>query len=195
MALSGRIGKISRKVLKVALYLVGGIIGLFALVWVALQFPAVQTYATGKLTHWLSDKTQTRIAIRRVDIDFFKTIVLQGVYVEDRQKDTLLYTDELKVNIGILGLRNKTIVVNTIGLDDALVNLKKAEGQDKFNYEVLLEAFQPDTTATTDTTSSGWKFDVEQVDFRKVRFNYVDAVARNDLRVSLQKFETSIETI
>ncbi len=105
---------------------------MFALVWVALQFPQTQTFVVGKITDWVSEKTKTKIAIRRVDIDFFKTLVLEDVYLEDQQKDTLLYTGQLKVNVGLLALRDQKVVLNLIGLDNALVNLKKSRRDSTF---------------------------------------------------------------
>ena len=193
--MSSTVGKISRKVLKVALYLVGGLVGLFALVWIALQFPQTQTFVVGKLTRWVSDKTKTKVEIRRVDIDFFKTLVLEGVYLEDQQKDTLLYTGELKVNIGVLGLRNNTIVLNLVSLEDAVVNLKKSARDSTFNYQFLIDAFASDTASTTDTTSAAWTVDLEQLDFENVRFHYDDPLQGNDLRLSLLKLDADIETL
>lgn len=193
--MSGIVGKVSRKVLKGALYLVVGLMGLFAVIWVALQFPQTQTFVVGKLTNWVSEKTNTRVEIRRVDIDFFKTLVLEGVYLEDQKKDTLLYAGELKVNIGVLGLRNNTVVLNLVSLDNAVVNLKKSTQDSTFNYQFLLDAFASDTTSTTDTTSSSWTVDLEQLDLQNIWFNYSDPIEGNDLRLSLQKLETDIETL
>jgi hypothetical protein len=193
--LSGVIGSVFRKILKFSLYAVGGILLLFALIWGALQFPQVQTFVVGKATNWVSGKTHTRVEIGRVDIDFFKTLVLEDIYLEDQQKDTLLYAGELKVNIGVLGLRNSTVVLNLIGLDNAVVNLKKSPKDSTFNYQFLIDAFVSDTTTTTDTTSSSWTVDLEELDFNNFRFNYADPIDGNDLRLSLQKLETNIETL
>ncbi|MES2731890.1 MAG: translocation/assembly module TamB domain-containing protein [Bacteroidota bacterium] len=193
--MSGIVKKVARKVFRASLYLVGGLVGLFLLIWGTLQFPQTQTLVVGKITHWLSDKTKTKISIGRVDIDFFKTLVLQEVYVEDERKDTLLYTGEIKVNVGLLALTNKKIVLNLIGLDNAVVNLKKYPKDSTFNYQFIIDAFQSDTTTTTDTTSAGWAFDLEQLDFQQIRFNYSDAISGNDLHLRLQKLETDIETL
>jgi hypothetical protein len=123
-----------------------------------IQVPSVQTAITRKVTQNLSKKLGTTVRIAGVDIDFFKTVVLEGIYVEDQRKDTLLYAGKLRVNIGVLSLANKTITANLIGLEEARANVYKAKGDTAFNYEFIPAAFASTDTTAQDTTSSGLGF-------------------------------------
>ncbi len=122
-------------------------------------------------------------------------MVLEGIYLEDQHKDTLLYADELRVNLGILSLANKTITVNLVSLENAVVNLNKAKGDTAFNFAFIPAAFQSDTTVQKDTTASPWSFDLEEVDLQNVRFTFVDANQGNDVRLALKELNIDLQTL
>jgi 3-ketosteroid 9alpha-monooxygenase subunit B len=63
---------------------------LFLLAWVLLQRPAVQQWAVDKITTDLSRTWGAKVAIDKVNIRFFKTLALEGIYLEDLSQDTLL---------------------------------------------------------------------------------------------------------
>ncbi len=167
---------------------------MFAVVWGALQTPQVQNFVVHKVTNNLSKKLNTRLEIKRVDIDFFKTIVLEGIYLEDQKKDTLLFANELRVNLGILSLLNKTIHVNELGLQGALVNLNRPANDSTYNFAFIPEAFAS-TDTTTDTTSSAWDFDLSEVNLQKVRFVMDDQYEGTDLAVGFNSFMVDIQTL
>ncbi|QHT67110.1 hypothetical protein GXP67_10835 [Rhodocytophaga rosea] len=168
---------------------------MFAAVWGALQIPQVQTAVVKKVTQSLSKKLNTTLSIKRVDIDFFKTVVLEGIYLEDQKKDTLLFAQELKVNLGILSLLNKTVHVNLIGLDNAVVNLTRAENDSTFNFAFIPEAFASSDTTAKDTTASAWDFDLSEVNLQKVRFTMADDYQGNDLNMALNSFVVDVQTL
>jgi len=76
---------------------------------VAIQLPAVQNWAVQKGTAWLSKKIGSRVALANLRVEFPKTIVLEGLYVETPApaQDTLLQVGSLKVDIGMWGLLKK----------------------------------------------------------------------------------------
>ena len=84
------------------LLVVGGVL-------VAIQLPAVQNWAVQKGTAWLSKKIGSRVALANLRVEFPKTIVLEGLYVETPApaQDTLLQVGSLKVDIGMWGLLKK----------------------------------------------------------------------------------------
>lgn len=162
--------------------------------WGALQIPSVQTLVVQKVTTSLSEKLRTEFRIGRVDIDFVKTIVLEDVYLEDQKQDTLLYAAELRADIGVVSLLNKTVNLNLIGLENAVINVTKAPGDTAFNFAFIPEAFAPADT-TTDTTASAWDIDLSEVDFQNIRLTYADAEAGNELKMRLARLGVDVETL
>ncbi|MEO8117105.1 MAG: hypothetical protein ABI653_05595, partial [Bacteroidota bacterium] len=64
----------------------GSILLLFILVLIAIQIPAVQNFARGKIVTYLEKKIQTKVEIGKLSIDFPKRIVLENIYFEDQAK-------------------------------------------------------------------------------------------------------------
>ena len=72
---------------------------LFLLIWGTINLTSVQNYITKKVTATLSDNLHTKVSIQHVDFSLFNKMLMEGVLVEDRKKDTLLYAGTAKVNI------------------------------------------------------------------------------------------------
>ncbi|MFN7117972.1 MAG: translocation/assembly module TamB domain-containing protein [Saprospiraceae bacterium] len=178
-------------VLKIVLWTLGILIGLFLVIWILLQIPAVQNTIIDKVTASLSRTLKTEVSIDRVNIRFIKTLVLEGIYVESRQQDTLLYARKFGVNIGLFDLFDNRIHVNNVALDGAVIKVYRAEADSAFNYQFILDAFDtkdPDTTAT----QTVWTFGVDKVTISDSRFRMLDEFGRSDLDVAIGDFETRI---
>ena len=66
------------------------IILFFLIILLLVQTGPVQNVLRAKAVTWLEKKLQTRVEVGKVYVSFPKNIVLENVYMEDRQKDTLL---------------------------------------------------------------------------------------------------------
>src|SRR5690348_3357422 len=78
--------RIARTFLKSLLFLFLFIVFVFLLTLT----PPVQRYLTSRAEKYLEKRLQTRVDIGRISFDPFGNVRLKGVYVEDRNKDTLL---------------------------------------------------------------------------------------------------------
>lgn len=47
---------------------------------------------------------------------FCGRVHLQGLYAQDNEKDTLLFTESLKVNVSLLKMLNRTIQIDNVEL-------------------------------------------------------------------------------
>jgi hypothetical protein len=65
----------------------------------SLQYKPVQTYIAKKAAAYLSKELHTTIGIKSLYIKPFKSVVLEGLYVQDLDKDTLLYTQQFTVDL------------------------------------------------------------------------------------------------
>src|ERR1041385_6612381 len=81
------------------------IIILFLLVLLILiQTRPVQNILRGKAVTYLRNKLKTRVDVGKVYIDLPKNIVLENVYLEDRQQDTLLSGGKIEANLDLFKL-------------------------------------------------------------------------------------------
>ncbi len=105
-----------------------------------LQMPAVQNWIIGKVAGYLSDEWETKVAIQRIDIDFFDNIVLDGLYIQSLKGDTLLYAG--KVNAGMkynfFSFFSNKVEFTDIGLSNAQINIRRAEGEPRNSLDEFL---------------------------------------------------------
>ena len=169
------------------------LLGLIILILLLIQTAPVQDFARGKIVTFLENKLQTKVEIKRLDIDFPKMLVLEGVYIEDRTKDTLLAGHQLKVDIAMMKLLDNEIQINEINLNGITLKVKRQLPDTVFNYQFIIDAFatQPAQPATTDTAAM--KMAIEKIIIDKTRLVYFDVVTGNDVDVYLEHFDTDID--
>jgi hypothetical protein len=114
------------------------------LILICLTFAFVQTeggqnWLTKRITTRLSKDLQSRIDIKHVSFAFFNKMNLQGVLVEDRKKDTLLYAGVVQVRITDWFFFKEQADLEYIGLQDAVINLHRSDSV--WNYKFLEDYF------------------------------------------------------
>jgi len=139
-----------------------------------LQLPKVQTYLGKEASSYLSKKLKTKIDIKAINIDFLKTINLEGIYVEDLHHDTLLYGNKIGCNIKFFSLKNKQLEIDLTELDGITCKLIYYKGEKKLNFQFIADYFSSTTTTKKTTTSSEFKFGYGNLSLSNVRFVYKD---------------------
>lgn len=178
---------------KIILIIVGSLVGLVVVLALLLLTPPVQNFARKKAQNYLSQKLQTRFEIGRIYIGFPKKIVLENVYVEDRQKDTLLSGGLLKVDISMLKLLKSEVEINQIELADITAKIKRSLPDTTFNFQFILDAFAPkNPSAAQPADTSAMKMAINTVKLDRVRMIYNDVITGNYVTVFLRKFNTDI---
>lgn len=175
------------------MWLLISIVGLIVLVVALIQVPAIQTRIVKFATTYVSNKTKTRVEIGKISIGFPKTVVIEGLYLEDLKKDTLLYAGKISVSVALLGLINQEIHLRSVALEDATVNLNRLGSDTLLNFDFLIKAFS-DTTAKkkpVTATPSAWTFSVDKVNIEKLRFRFTDDYG--GIRVAAKLAELSLQ--
>ncbi len=80
------------------------IVGLPLLLSLLLEIPAVQNFAVQRAVRSISERLETTVAIRRVDIGWLGKAKIEGFYVEDYQRDTLFYAERIDAYATSLGI-------------------------------------------------------------------------------------------
>ncbi len=191
-----------KKTLKAILWMAGIFVLLFLIVAGIIQIPVVQNKIINFATTFVSNKTQTRVEIKNVSIAFPKSVVVEGIYLEDLQQDTLLYAGKIKINIVLKDLLSNHICVNRLSLENLHLNLYNTNTDSLFNYNFLLTAFS-DTTKQTKIepeNPSEWEFSVDNVYLKNIRLRYFDdfggmRVAAAFDKLALEMDEIDIKTL
>lgn len=187
--------KLGRIALKTFLWIVGSIIALLLLIVFLIRLPAVQNFVVGKVTNYVEGKIGTPVRIGYIKIGFPKDLVLENVYLADQSKDTLVSAEELKVDIDMFKLLKNTVEIQEISLKGATAKISRSLPDSAFNFDYIVKAFssEKESTATADTTSA-MVFNIEKVNFDKIRFIYKDDVIGTRAEINLSHFDTRIKT-
>ena len=114
-----------------------------SVLWGLFQLPSVQTYTAKKVAAYFSKQLNTEIEVDKLEIEFWNSIVLNRLYIEDLQGDTLTYLNELKVDVEFFSWQNKNIE-SSLRLKGGKINVYKNKGEEKFNHKFLMDYFQSD---------------------------------------------------
>jgi len=170
--------KYSRKILKFLGKSAAVLLLLFLLIYVLIQQPTTQTWLVQKVTSNLSEKLNSKVEIESVNIEFFKTAVLENIYIEDQNADTLLFSNQLKVDIGLFSLFQKEIFLNKVHLQNGVVNLVKNETDTLFNIENIIRKLNPTSSENKNeqkSTNQSWAFGLENVVLENIQFKMLEA--------------------
>ncbi len=143
--------------------------------FVLLQLPSVQTYLGKETSAYLSKQLKTKIEIKAVNIDFLKTINLEGTYVEDLHHDTLLYGGKIGCKIKLFSLKSKQIEFDLTELDNITCKLISYKGEKGLNFQFIADYFSSPSTTKKSTSSSEFKIGYGNLSLNNVRFVYKDA--------------------
>ena len=123
---------------------------LLVLLGIVLSIPSVQTAIAGKVTRSINEKYQVSIHIEKVKIGlFFGDIALQGVYIEDHRKDTLIAID--RVSTSLLSVRNAIngkLRFGDMDIEALRLYMKTYKGEEDTNLDIFIAKLE-DTTAVS----------------------------------------------
>ena len=178
-----------------------GLLGLLAfllllviVVVVVLQLPAGQDFVARRAESYLRDKLHTEVRIAKFRTDFRHAINLEGVYLEDQKRDTLLSVGHLGVDLDIWALLHKQINVSDVELNDGRVRLTRTEPDSTNNYDFVLKAFI-NPNAPKDTTASALKYDIGKARLTNIYFTQNDQVTGSDIRAKIGEFTANMDAV
>ncbi|WP_026706515.1 translocation/assembly module TamB domain-containing protein [Flavobacterium soli] len=183
--------KYVRKGLRILGWTIGIIIILLLILLIAIQIPAVQNLIKDEAVSYLEGKIKTKVVVDNLEISFPKKVLLEGVYLEDQNKDTLLYGKKLAVNINLFDLLSNKVEINSIDLEHIVANVSRND-QSEFNFDYIIKAF--DSGETKKDSSAPMQISIGKINLDKIRLKYDDAITKNDISLNLHHFDTKIKT-
>jgi hypothetical protein len=183
-----------KKWAKRILLLVGVLLVLLIALLLLLQTNWSKSYIKEKLQTYLSQKTNTQFVIHSLDYSLPNWVELNGVYVSDLSKDTLLYGKQIRVDVAMLKLIAGKCEINKVLLDDVYINLSNKVNDSVFNYQFIVDAFKSKSTDTT-TSSTPIKFSIDDIELKNVRFNQLNYNAGMLLKLQAQHFQLKVKNV
>jgi TamB, inner membrane protein subunit of TAM complex len=131
-----------KKLKKILLRTLLGLVVFIVFVAIALSLPVVQT----KIAHYASKELNTQfgtnINIDRVAITIFGSVKLKGVVVLDHHKDTLASADRLQTNVlSFVNIGNNKMEFSTLRAEKLNFHMKTYKGEKNSNLDVFVKKF------------------------------------------------------
>ncbi|MHA4843429.1 translocation/assembly module TamB domain-containing protein [Flavitalea antarctica] len=175
---------------------IGSIILLLVVLWFVLQTKWAQNIIRKEIVNFLEKKLDTRVSIARLSINYLYHLELDGVYVEDRAKEPLVYIGKLEAGYKLLDLLDNTLTISSLQVDSLKLNVHNSETDSLFNYDFISKAFaSADTTKMVDTLSSGtaMKFNLGDIALSKANIHYNDAYNGQDFTLTFTSIDIGID--
>lgn len=176
-------------------------IALVLIALIVLQFPQTQQFLTGKAEKYLRSQLQTNISIGGIYFDLPGKFTVENLYLEDQQRDTLVYSRNLSLNINIPALLRKEVHIGNIELAGFYGKIERLPPDTTFNFNFIIDAFTPADTIdeeklvenARDTTATGWLISVGGLELEQVRFLFNDELAGNRFYADVGTLEVYLD--
>ncbi|XZF16469.1 translocation/assembly module TamB domain-containing protein [Chitinophagaceae bacterium MMS25-I14] len=171
------------------------IVGLILLLAILINYTPVQNFLVGKVTDYLSKKLHTKVAIRHIRVDFLNHVLVQGLYVEDHARDTLLYAGEAQARItDWFFLKDQTPVISYIGLKNTYAHLYRTPKSNEWNYQFIIDAFD-NGPKKQKQQKNDLEIDLKKLELENVRFHMDDAWTGDDMDFDIGKLLVDADNI
>ena len=127
--------------------------------------------------------------LRLQDVEFPKNVLLNNVYFEDQQKDTLLYGEKIAVDISLFKLINNQLEIISIDLKGINTNIKRTKDSG-FNFDYIIKAF---ASKEKSKDSKPWTISLSKVNLDKINFKYDDGITKNNIKIYFNHFDAKVD--
>ncbi|MDD3967940.1 MAG: translocation/assembly module TamB domain-containing protein [Proteiniphilum sp.] len=161
----------AKKIARIIAIIVVSIILVNIILYIALSIPALQKRAADIAIGKLKPVIGTEASLEGIRIKLFNTVELKGLYLEDRQQDTLLYVKRVAVRIHALELLKKRIFVEKAGLENMVAYVYRAAPDQPFNFQFLIDSFAGEKESTK-VEKSKWRITAEELLIKEASLHY-----------------------
>lgn len=148
------------------MWLVGTFIVLLLALLLSFQTSMVQTFLVKKIAGRLSDRLNTHISLKSVDICFFNKVILNEFLIEDQQQDTLFFVNQMVASIDQLSFKKQTIDLSSLDMKQTKLFVSLTEEQVP-NYKFILDELRRDKPRENE-----WKFSCQDFLFTNTQIGY-----------------------
>ncbi len=154
--------------------------GLLLLCGFLLQTNAVQNWLVKKAAARLSKSLGTTVSIKHVDLSLFNELSLEGAFIQDKNKDTLLYAGSLNLRITDWFFVKEKADLEYIGLKNAIINLHRTDSI--WNYQYIVDFF---SSQDTSTSKNGIELHLKKIALENIHLLKRDGWRGEDMALSL----------
>jgi hypothetical protein len=186
--------KLSNPLTKIALILLL-LIGIsLTSLYFALKSPKVQTFVAHLFTENLSKQLGFPIQVEQIEVDWFNTIIIDKLYVQDLNSDTLLFIDHSEAKLSYFSLFQKKISLDQIVINNFYLNIERNFKDSLYNIDHLkLGGFSSTNVKESEQKSSNLKWNIvfNELTINNLKLNNTDYYSGNIITTAIDKMALS----
>lgn len=155
-----------RRIVKILSRILLTLLLLLITVWILIQFTPVQNWLVKQTARKLSRELNTEVRVKHVDFSLFNKMLLEGVLVKDRQKDTLLYAGRLGVAITDWFFLKDKAEISYLSLEQTQVYLHRKDSV--WNYQFLIDYFSSPSSGSS--KKKGLELTLKKLTLQQIQF-------------------------
>ncbi|WP_375241286.1 translocation/assembly module TamB domain-containing protein [Polaribacter sp.] len=157
-----------------------------------------QNLIVQKAVNYVSNKTNTKVAINKLFITFDGDIQLNGLFLEDKKGDTLIYSKSLEANVPLFAMiSGKSIGVDNLEWNGLRANIVRKDTLNNYNFQFLIDAFASENTAEVakDTATNPVDIVLGTLNFKNINVNFKDDVLGIDSKFKIGSLAADIDKV
>ncbi|QHI36323.1 hypothetical protein IMCC3317_16850 [Kordia antarctica] len=166
---------------------------LFIALILFIRSPWGQSIIVTKVTNYISNKTNTKVEIKKLYLTFSGNLIIEDLYLEDKKGDTLVYSKSLEASIALMPLiKGNGFNLKSLESDGLKANIYRKDSISKFNYDFLIDTFTT-KDSIAQTSGEALKITLGKLNFKNIELTYTDAILGIESAVKLNtaKLETN----
>jgi hypothetical protein len=144
---------VGKKIFKIVGWILLGLGLLVLIILLFIRSPFGQHIIVNKATQYLAEKTNSKVSIDKLYLTFRGNFYLEGLYLEQPNGDTLVYSNKLETGLELVPyLSSNKIIVSRLEWEGLKAKIARDSTGD-FNFNYLMKAFVSQGTSA-DTTDA-----------------------------------------
>jgi len=120
------------------------LIGVYALLVVLSNIPAIQRFVGSQAGALLSDELETKVQVGRVDFGFFNRLIIDDVAIFDQKDKRLLNAKRVSAKVSISDLLHDKITITSAQLFGCEVQLYQHSKEEPANFQFIIDKLSSD---------------------------------------------------
>ncbi len=159
-----------------------------------IRTPAGQQWITDQVTSYVTKQTGTHCSVDRFYLSFRGNLIMEGLYLEDQNTDTLIYAGTLEAGVAVRPLFNREIRLRKINLDQWHVGIDRTP-EGVFNFDFLIDTFMSvdeEQEEKEPEESEPWKISLSPIVLSNFHLKFDDQYSGLSILSDLDYLELSL---
>ncbi|TDU42957.1 uncharacterized protein DUF490 [Gelidibacter sediminis] len=173
-----------------------GIVICLFLLFLFVRSPWGQGIIVDKIASYISNKTNTVVEIDRLFLTFDGNLQAEGLFLEDKQGDTLVYSKSIVANVPLWAMiKGESLGVESLEWEGVRANIRRSDTIEGYNFQFLMDAFATTNTNTATTDTTAVTLILGKLEFKDFDIVFDDAVVGVESRFNIGTLKAHMKTV